>query len=315
MKKSDRYSGFGRMFAESSAVAAAVTYGLGIVFVILGVSGYGDMSDERRTAFAVCGMLVLLTNSCVQAAYALSRQGTGPLSEFVTAYDTVVIGSCFRFGSKRNIFYAGLKSLWEGDLNSALDDFRELKSAPLSDREQGVLGFYTAICYNRMGYPTNAGMSAAVAVEKKIRLPESLLMAARSFSLAANYSVAAEYYTQLLPIAEEHEIFPTIYNEMGRMYLSANMLEESRRSFEASLDNGYDPVTAQGGLAIVSLLEGNEDQACELYRLALIARIPDVNGYKEYCAQICAANGYPENFFEEHLRQRYARRASNSERE
>ena len=41
--------------------------------------------------------------------------------------------------------------------------------------------------------------------------------------------------------------------------------------------------------------------------LALIARINDTDGYRDYCAQICTANGYPENFFEEHLKARFHR--------
>lgn len=91
------------------------------------------------------------------------------------------------------------------------------------------------------------------------------------------------------------------------MFLSANLPEKSRYYFEKSIEYGLDPITSQGGLALASLLEGKEDEACERYRLALIARIGDMEGFKSYCAQICTAGGYPENFFEEHLRERYGK--------
>ena len=302
MKKSGNFFSALKKNLEKTAWAASVVpYALGAIFILYAVLGGGE------SAYLVCGLIMICAAVFVQIGGTITNMFPGPHSDFVTDYDRHVIGKAFLTGNKRYMFYSALCELHKGDINDALDTFRELKNQGLTETEQGVLGFFTAVCYNRMGYPTNAGHCAAIAVDKDICRTEALLMAARSFSMAGSFSESAEYYERLVPIAESEGMFPFIYNEMGRMYLTANKPANSRIYFEKAVEYGLDPITAQGGLALVNLLEGKEDEACEMYRLALIARIGDADGYKEYCAQICTANGYPENFFEEHLKARYCR--------
>lgn len=302
-------SALSERFVRSAPAGAAVPYALGALLIL-----YYIFSDPRPDeAYLICGSLMIFTGFFVQTGSLVTGGMYNTVRSFLSDYDKNVIGNAFSHGSKRSDFYEALELLLsDNEYNEALDIFRDLKSKSLTDREQGVLGFYTSICYSRMGYPTNAAQCAAIAAEKDIHLPESLLMAARNYSLAASYSSAAEYYERLVPIAEDKGIFPFIFNEIGRMYLSACKPEKSRYYFERSLEYGLDPVTSQGGLAIASLLEGKEDEACERYRLALISRIGDADGFKAYCAQICTANGYPENFFEEHLKERYKHGAVNN---
>lgn len=262
---------------------------------------------EDTAEFVITGAVIICLSAAVQIPEVLSMFIPGSRSEFVSDYDREVIGKAFASGEKKRLFYQGFELFRNDENEDALEYFRELCNKNLTDREQGVLAFYTAICYNRLGFSTNAAHQAVTAADKGVSTAEALLMAARSFNMSASYSSAAEIYERLLPIAEERGIFPFLYNEMGKMYLSANDSIHSREAFDKAVEYGLDPVTAHGGLALVSLLEGKEDEACERYRLALIARINDTEGYKDYCAQICAANGYPENFFEEHLKAKFHR--------
>ena len=286
---------------EKSAPAGLLAVWL--LSALLMASGFSDNNADHITT----GAVMILTSVIVQVIIAILKFFPGINSDFVSDYDREVIGKAFASGEKKRLFYQGFELFRNDENEDALEYFRELCSKNLTDREQGVLAFYTAICYNRLGFSTNAAHQAVIAADKGIQTAESLLMAARSFNMSASYSSAAEVYERLLPIAEERGIFPFLYNEMGKMYLSANDPVHSREAFEKAAQYGLDPVTAHGGLALVSLLEGKEDEACERYRLALIARINDTEGYKDYCAQICAANGYPENFFEEHLKAKYHR--------
>lgn len=287
---------------EKSAPAGLLTVWLISVFLI--AAGFSD----NNTDFITAGAVIILSSALVQIIVVISKLIPGIKSDFVSDYDREVIGKAFASGEKKRLFYQGFELFRNDENEDALEYFRELcNKDSLTDREQGVLAFYTAICYNRLGFSTNAAHQAVTAADKGIQVAESLLMAARSFNMSASYSSAAEVYERLLPIAEQRGIFPFLYNEIGKMYLSANDPVHSREAFDKAVEYGLDPVTAHGGLALVSLLEGKEDEACERYRLALIARINDTEGYRDYCAQICTANGYPENFFEEHLKAKYHR--------
>ncbi|MGN0636933.1 MAG: tetratricopeptide repeat protein [Huintestinicola sp.] len=299
MKKSF-LSRFWDVFKKSAPKAHLLLLLLAVLLIAAGIS-------EDSAEFIIIGIVMICLSAAAMIPEVLSLFIPGSGSDFVSDYDREVIGKAFASGEKKRLFYEGFE-LFRNDRNEdALEYFRELCNKSLTDRETGVLAFYTAICYNRLGFSTNAAHQAVIAADKDVQTAESLLMAARSFNMSASYSSAAEIYERLLPIAEERGIFPFLYNEMGKMYLSANDPVHSREAFEKAVEYGLDPVTAHGGLALVSLLEGKEDEACERYRLALIARINDTEGYKDYCAQICTANGYPENFFEEHLKAKYHR--------
>lgn len=302
MKKSF-ISRFRHFFEKSAPAGLIAVWLLAFMFIIRGVF---DGDTEHITTGTI--MLAAAFSAIVQIVVIISMLIPGIKSDFVSDYDREIIGKAFASGKKKRLFFEGFELFRNDENEDALESFRELcNKDSLTDREKGVLAFYTAICYNRLGFSTNAAHQAVIAADNDVQTAESLLMAARSFNMSASYSSAAEVYERLLPIAEERGIFPFLYNEMGKMYLSANDPVHSREAFDKAVEYGLDPVTAHGGLALVSLLEGKEDEACERYRLALIARISDTDGYRDYCAQICTANGYPENFFEEHLKARYHR--------
>ena len=298
--KNSFWQGLRRSFEKASPAGLLTAFAVSVMLISAGAA-------ENDVSLISAGAVLILTGAAVMLLSTVTVILHGPAEDITSDYDREVIGRAFGFGAKRRLFYKAFEHFRNEENEDALDDFRDLLQKDLTDKEKGVLAFYTAICYNRMGFSTNAAHQAVIAADNGVQTAESLLMAARSFNMSASYGSAAEIYERLLPIAEERGIFPFLFNEMGKLYLSANEPEKSRTYFEKAVEYGLDPVTAQGGLALVSLLEGKEDEACERYRLALIARINDTDGYRDYCAQICTANGYPENFFEEHLKARFHR--------
>lgn len=298
-------SRLGKIFVQSAPVGIIAVLEMSAFFI--GAGFFDKTADTAGVYYITVGVVMIIVVLAAMIGFSVCRLIPGPKSDFVSDYDRQVIGNAFSAGSKRARFFTAFELFRNDETDDALDIFRELSSKELSQREKGVLAFYTAICYNRLGYSTNAAHQAVTAADCDVQTPESLLMAARSFNLSASYSSAAEIYERLLPIAEERGIFPFLYNEMGRMYISANDPESSRKAFNKAVEFGLDPVTAQGGLALADLLEGKTEEACERYRLALIARINDTEGYKSYCADICTANGYAPDFFETSLKKRFCR--------
>lgn len=228
----------------------------------------------------------------------------------LSEYDEMVIDSGFRnvgafVGGIRRRLIKAVNMLHEGNAEDALDELRELKNECIDIKQKGVISFYTSICYRRLGYPTNAGHEAAEAAQADIMRNDSLLMAARSFKAAHSSSMAVQYYETLLPIAEEKMIFPFVFNEAGWVYVSANEPKAAIACFDKSMEYGLDPSMAHGGMALACLLDNRPDEACEWYRLALISDISDIDSFKRYSGEICTAYGYPENFFEAHLQQKY----------
>ncbi|MGN1090665.1 MAG: tetratricopeptide repeat protein [Huintestinicola sp.] len=286
--------GFWRTCAEAGYIAAVV---FGILLIIFGTVGNGGAE------YTVCGGALLFLIFAVQVWYGFYRL-FWLRPDYITDYDMSVIGRNFLSPSKRMHLFGGVELLKDGVWNESLEIFRELEEAVLSSEEKGIVSFYEAICLNRMGYSTNAAHAAADAFEKGIRPPDSLLMAARCFSAAGSSAEASEYYEKLLEIVEKDRIFPFVFIEAGREYLTGGHNDKAKKCFERALEEGTDVAAAQGGMALASLAEGKEDEACEWYRLALMYHIPDAEGFRTFSSQICTANGYAADFLETHLRER-----------
>lgn len=244
------------------------------------------------------------------AAMTLSMQVVVACSNIFSAnqlppYDVRIIQQNFPF-TMWNRLYSAVALIHCGEDSEALDMLGSIKEFDLTERQKAVTGFYQSVCYSRMGYPTNAGRCAAEAADNDICVPESMLMAARSFALAGNLSQSEEYYEKLIPISEQQRVYPFIYNEMGKVYLSAQKGDKAEKAFERALEIGFCSSVAQGGMALACLMQNRSEEACDWYRLALLARIEDDDGYKEFASQVCRALGLPDDFLDAHLREKYA---------
>lgn len=292
------------MYKASAPSGLTAAYAVSVLIIL--AAFFDRQNGDAAVYYLVCGVAMLFCTLVGQVFFILWRLLPGPSAPYVSDYDRSVIGNCFVLWPKRIAFFSALQKMHEDEYDDALDMLREMKGDSLSETEKGIVSFYTSVCYSRMGYPTNAAHCAAEAVEKNVRLPETLLMAARDYSLAGSRSEAEEYYLRLVEIAERDKIFPFVFNEMGKLYLNMNKADDAEKYFRKSMEYGLDPGSSQAGMALAKLIQGKEDEAAEWYRLALISRVPDIQSYKEFCGQVCIANGYPEDFLEKHLAARFA---------
>lgn len=280
---------------------------LGFVYFIAVLIIFGGIAAGRY-AYAAVSASVLL----VSMVYQLLSTAAGT---FLPPYDMEIIRKSFPLtplGAGGKLMDA-VSCIHRGEDSEALELLGSIKEGQLDVPQQASVSFYQSICYNRMGYPTNAGRCAAEAADNGICLPESMLMAARNFYMAGSLGEAREYYEKLLPMSEEKMVFPFVFNELGRVYISSQMGEEAQKAFERSLEIGFAPTVSEGGMALACLLQKKHDEACEWYRLALMSHIEDDDGFKEFAAQVCRAAGLPEDFLDVHLREKYAPSVQNGE--
>lgn len=256
-------------------------------------------TGERGAAMAIGG--AVLTAVLMQIMTAVD-----PFSaKSLPAYDVQIIQKNFPFTMWGRLS-AAVALIHHGEDGEALDMLGDIKEFDLSDTQKAVAGFYQAVCYSRMGYPTNAGRCAAEAADKGVCCPEAMLMAARNFSSAGNLIQAEEYYEMLAPLSEERRVYPFIYNEMGKVYLSAQKGDKAEQAFTRALEIGFCSANARGGMALACLMQSRYDEAADWYRLALLSKIEDDDGFKEFAGQICRALGLAEDYLDTRLREKYA---------
>ena len=146
------FSALKRLYVTSAPAGAAVPYVLGLIFVFF----YFVDHTHPDEAYLICGAVMFLAGLFIQIGFSVNRGINGTPADYLSDYDKDVIGTAFMYGEKKRMFYSALELLLaENNYNDALDIFRDLKGKSLTDSEQGVLGFYTSICYSRMGYSTD----------------------------------------------------------------------------------------------------------------------------------------------------------------
>ncbi|MBQ5310642.1 MAG: tetratricopeptide repeat protein [Oscillospiraceae bacterium] len=214
------------------------------------------------------------------------------LQEDLPEYYRNLIKGRFHGFSRRTLLMHGIWSLTEDhDYQTALTDFKSLEDTDPDEHEIGVLGFYSAICYTGLGYHVHAANSAVRAVKAGVAEKEALLLAARGYANAGSYDQAREFYDVLCEIAEESYSYPTVFFEAGDVCIKGNRPEEAEAFFRRSIKNGLSVASSEGGMALACLMQKKSDEAVGWYRLALLNRIPDPDGFRAICTQICKACG------------------------
>ena len=273
---------------KASAVAlpvfCALLYPVSLVYFRV----WGAKYAPGVLSCALCFFIVLIAVQLVCAVFFISRGFSDELSDF----DKELISGKFPGITERTLVVHGVLALTaDQDYQTALNDFKALEDMDLSEREKGVVGFYSAVCYTGLGFAVHAANSAVKAVKAGVAEPESLLLAARGYANAGNYDQSRECYDVLCDIAAESFSFPTAFCEAGDVCIKSGRGEDAYRYFHRSLEYGLSVAASQGGLALACLMKGNIDEAVGWYRLALLSRMPDPDNYRIVCEQVCRASG------------------------
>ena len=284
-------------FKHGAAAALAIFYGIAAVFLIT-----PQPSDDTKLALGII-MAALVFLQFSLAAEVMFKKTSEKKYAFLDEHDRELIGDAFKYGSKKKVFYTGMRSLLQGnDPGSALKDFQSLLERNVSDHERCVLKFFISVCYARMGYPSHSGRFAREAADEGLgkHRPEALLLAARSYAVAQSYEEAEECYERVCEYSRRNYIFPFSFKEAADVYIFDNKPDEAVKLCELSLAEGLCRTECYGLLALCSILKKDIPGARDWFRAALLNSIPDYDGFVLRCEKLCRAQGLsPDVLFEE----------------
>ena len=281
-EQAERNEGSKRHYFRIFTAATVLTMLVGALFFRL--SGRAD-----DTSFY--GALVM-TGSWTLALTAASFLVPGGRGGMLTPFDKKITKGCFGTLGKKMCFLNAYYDIFRSeDYSSALEELSGLKERGLSPAEAGAAELYTAICYRRMGYSTNAAISARNAAQAQTGMPDTALLAARCYADGGLYSEAEDYYTQLMDTAEKDKIFPYVFAEAGDVYLRDGKGAAAAECYSRSISNGVSLGASTGGMVLAKILEKDIPGARDWYTAAMLTGVDDQDGFTKRLEQICSAAG------------------------
>ncbi len=227
--------------------------------------------------------MIFLVSYVVCVVNQISGYGT----KIFHAYDEDIIDDCFTHINRSSaLFEQGLYLFHHNNIKEALRIFTEIDTGnyKLSQKEQGVLSFYRGRTYHLLGIFPNAVLSYEKAKENGFNMPLLPLFTARCFAADGDVDSAMKIYNSL--IDTDHEFADLIRTDVGRMYLDLNEGEKALEWFQEALVRHENYAVAAGGAAIACLLTGDLDRSKNLYRIAVLNNINDLQGFKQYYDEI-----------------------------
>lgn len=263
-------------FFKAGFATLMTVYGLLICMI---VTQKADMMDPTKEPLDYAGMIPIVLGIHVVWTCILI------CSPPVRRTDAELIGKHFR-GMRRidRHFCKALDFLMQDRIMESLEGFRDLLDEPLSREERGIVEFYLARTYQLTGCPSNAVQHYEESLACGFESGYRTLFHARSQMEAGMFEDAFATYQLLLekPIRG----VTCIYTDIGMLFLRARNGEKAAQWFEASIERGENYPFALGGCALAQLLLGNEEKSKEYYEQALLNRMPDPEGFREFYEEI-----------------------------
>lgn len=204
-----------------------------------------------------------------------------------------VFENCFT-GIKKSsrVFKKALKSLTSESYNAALQAFQQLMDMKITDKEKSVLYYFTARCYHKMGYPSNAVKYYDLAIENNFGSTDAYYNAARCCTANGMYAEAEDYYTRLHKADPDADYY---YTELGMLEIKKENAEKALQYFVYSIKNKYNYAIALGGAAVACLLLHRFDESRAYYCSAIVNDISDIDSFTTYYKSIAELVGYDPN--------------------
>lgn len=121
--------------------------------------------------------------------------------------------------------------------------------------------------------------------------PYLLLFQARSMTDSGAYEAARTVYDRLLEL--ELPEFSCIRTDVGMLYLRQHDGAKALQWFEDSIAKGENVAFAYGGCALACLLLRQPEQSQQYYEQAVTNRMADLEGFREYYAELQDAVEHP----------------------
>ena len=207
--------------------------------------------------------------------------------------DAEIIGNAFGgMGKKSRMFCRALADVCDNNLEEGLDGFLAvLEMQGLTDKERQLCHFYIGRCYQMTGCSANAVQSYQRARELGMDNPYLLLFQARSMTDSGAYEAAQTVYDRLLEL--ELPEFSCIRTDVGMLYLRQHDGAKALQWFEDSIAKGENVAFAYGGCALACLLLRQPEQSQLYYEQAVTNRMADLEGFREYYAELRDAVEHP----------------------
>lgn len=286
-----RFTKFLRRFCPW-LIAHMLVFGISCAFAAAEVNGY---EGAREYYYPLLAGIIASLPFALCSYFMFGRQSIRYSDRNLGDFDKYMIYSLF--GGSPSWLFGSLaaKKLREAvidmhvfDYNTALDKYKELEDENLSDKQRSVLCFYTARCYQLMGYPSNGVIFYKQAIELGLDTNDTYLLTARCLTQNGRFDEAVEYYTILL---ERDCYFDFIYTDIGIAYLKKGDGEKALENFERSVDEGKNYSFALGGCSLACLQLKNLEKSNEYYKKALTCNMDDVSGFKTFYCNIAEAVG------------------------
>ena len=200
--------------------------------------------------------------------------------------DAEIIGNAFGgMGKKSRMFCRALADVCDNNLEEGLDGFLAvLEMQGLTDKERQLCHFYIGRCYQMTGCSANAVQSYQRARELGMDNPYLLLFQARSMTDSGAYEAARTVYDRLLEL--ELPEFSCIRTDVGMLYLRQHDGAKALQWFEDSIAKVENVAFAYGGCALACLLLRQPEQSQQNYEQAVTNRMADLEGFREYYAEL-----------------------------
>ncbi|MDY4964174.1 MAG: hypothetical protein SO088_07085 [Ruminococcus callidus] len=207
--------------------------------------------------------------------------------------DAEIVGNAFGgVGKKSRMFCRALADFCNNAVLDGLDGFLAvLDMRGLTDKERQLCYFYIGRCYQLTGCSANAVQNYQRARELGMDNPYLLLFQARSMTDSGAYEDAKLVYDQLLLLQRPE--FSCIRTDLGMLYLRQHDGASAMHWFEDSISKGENVAFAYGGCALACLLLHQPEQSQKFYEQAVTNRMADLEGFREYYAELRDAVEHP----------------------
>ena len=262
-----------------------------IVFCLAGgYFGY-EFLGEQGAAYYYTVILISIAAALVFSVFAFLAFGKRDIRYAVNkadSFDKRRIYSRFS-GGRAELMCEAVVDMDMMSFSEALEKLREIgENGELSNDQRALLYYYTAKCYQLMGYPSNGAKYFRDAIELGFDQDDAYLLAARCLVQNGSFDEAVKNYNILI---SRDCVFDFLYTDIGIAYLKKGDGETALEYFKRSINEGKNYAFALGGCSLAYLRLGDLEKSNEFYKKALACNMSDIYGFKIFYCNIAESVG------------------------
>ncbi len=200
-------------------------------------------------------------------------------------YDSELIGDSFIGVSKKcRDFNECLEALFGHMPNRALNGFKAMEEEygdTMSADEKAVVYFYIARCYDLLKFYPNAYRYYKLSAESGFTNGVLKFLTARCVGSLGDTEAALTLYDEVIS-DRTNQFVPFVRTDIGKMYINLNDGKNAYRWYSEAVNRHENYAEALGGAAVALLLLHRFVEAEEMYNMAVLNRIKDIENFKKF---------------------------------